>query len=56
MSHYYLNFDDWCWWRELDSEEEPCQVPLYVDLEPPSATPKEKEEDSEPSRVIIIDI
>ena len=56
MSHYYLNFDDWFLWRELDCEKEPCQVPLYVDLEPPNTISEEKEEDSEPSRVIIIDI
>ena len=55
MSHYYLNYDDWFLWRELE-EEEHCQVPLYVDLEPPHLPSEEKEEDSESSRVIIIDI
>ena len=55
MSHYYLNFNDWYLWDEPDDDVEPCQIPLYVDLEVPYETP-ESEETVKAPRIIIIDI
>ncbi len=51
----FLDICDWYLW-DTPLEDEPCQIPLYIDLEIPDLPYDTTEEEVDPSRVIIIDI